>query len=108
LHTALLFSVFFLHFTFAYTGIRPKKRLIPALYLFLLLVFALSPTDLLVSGMGRDRYGFLPISGPLFPFAMLVVCVLIIAAFINLIKAFRASSLYRMFHFQGLARFGNK
>ena len=57
----LLFSVFFLHFTFAYTGIRPKKRLIPALYLFLLLVFALSPTDLLVSGMDRDRYGFLPI-----------------------------------------------
>ncbi|MBW2608963.1 MAG: PAS domain S-box protein [Deltaproteobacteria bacterium] len=87
-------SLFFLHFTFAYTGIRPKRGVIPVLYVLLLVVFVLSPSDLFIRGMSRDTYGYYPLSGPLFRLLMPATYLLLTYALINLIKAYRASNVH--------------
>lgn len=87
-------SVFFYHFAILYTGIKPRRGIIPAIYLYLLLVIVLSPTNLIVEGMTADPYGNAPNWGLLFEVWIIPVYLLVVLAIIHLFKARRASTSY--------------
>ena len=90
----VLAGVAFLHFSFLRARIKPKRWLLPGIYLFLLVCIALGPTDLIIKGIGEDAYGYFPISGPLFYFAPLSFYVFVILALNNFIKGYKVSTSY--------------
>lgn len=90
----LVGGVAFLHFSVLHTRALPRPRLIPIAYLCVAVVAGLSFTDLLVSGMTTDRYGYLPIPGPLSNLVSGLSYVFLFLGLVNFIRAYRRSSLY--------------
>jgi two-component system clock-associated histidine kinase SasA len=88
--------VFLYHFTLIYTGIRPKKMVIPLVYSFLLLNIAIVPTNLLIVDMQLKSYGYAPVVGPLFFPVAVIDYVLIILGLYNLLKAYREATNYEI------------
>jgi len=89
-----LVGVSFWYFSFTYTRAKPKGRYRTVAVIFLLLIIALSPTRLFVKGIGADAYGYFPISGPLFYFAAVSLYLFIVLGLVNLLRAYRTSTLY--------------
>lgn len=58
------------HFSLACTNTKGQKGILLAAYLILVVITALSPTDLLIEKMRLEYYGYAPVPGPVaFPFA---------------------------------------
>ncbi|MBI4300545.1 MAG: GAF domain-containing protein, partial [Chloroflexi bacterium] len=83
--------VFFLHFTYLYTGFKPRKRLLASAYLLPILGGVLYPTHLLVHGMKHRFYGYAPEAGILFPPYLLALHVVVLLGLVNLVRAHRLS-----------------
>jgi hypothetical protein len=67
-----LISVSFLHFTYIFSGVRPRPWLLPAAYSMTGLVIVMSFSGLVAEGMQLKFYGYAPIGGPLlFPYLAL-------------------------------------
>jgi len=86
--------VLYYHFTLTYTRTGGQRRLLVASYLFLGVVAALSPTDLIIKGMRLEPYGYAPIIGPLTPPVMVFNPLLIGAGIYNLLRRYRLSLSY--------------
>jgi signal transduction histidine kinase len=89
-----LASAAFLHFTFLHTRMRAKWWLIAGIYIIVLAVTAVAFTNLLVTGMTKDVYGYLPISGPLHSIVSIVSYAFLIIGLINLTISYRRSKSY--------------
>ncbi len=87
-------SVFFYHFSFHFSRIKPRRWVIPTIYLFLAVFTILTYTSLVVSGMDRDVYGYVPIPGPFFPLTVSGSYLFIILSVVNLVKGCKASQVY--------------
>jgi len=90
----ILASTTFLHFSFVHTRIKPVKWLIPAAYLNLFIVMALSPTNLLIENVGVDAYGYYPIIGPLNILVSLPSYAFFIVGLTNFVKRYKVSTSY--------------
>jgi len=90
-------SVFFYHFSLAFTNTKPRRGFLLAAYLFLLFVISVAPTSLALTGMQIKPYGYAPIPGPLFFFpGLLGVYFFIILGLVNLTKAQRVAISYKL------------
>jgi signal transduction histidine kinase len=87
-------SAAFLHFSYLHTRIRPRKWILPVIYSILVLITALSPTNLTIKGIGIDQYGYYPIAGPLFYLDAFLSYFFFILGLVNFSKGYRASTLY--------------
>jgi signal transduction histidine kinase len=87
-------SVTFLHFSYLHTRFRPRKWALPVIYSILVLIIALSPTNLTIKSIGIDQYGYYPIAGPLFYLDALLSYLFFILGLVNFSKGYRASTLH--------------
>ncbi len=86
--------VLYYHFTLVYTNFRGQRRILLAAYLYLAVVVALSPTELLIQRMKLEDYGYAPVMAPFaFPL-MMSLPVLMGGGAYNLIKRFKMSISY--------------
>ena len=86
--------VLYYHFTLVYTNFRGQRRILLAAYLYLAVVVALSPTELLIQRMKLEDYGYAPVMTPFaFPL-MMSLPVLMGGGAYNLIKRFKMSVSY--------------
>ncbi len=92
--TVVMASVTFLHFSFLYTRLKPRKWLLPGIYLELGILIVLSPTNLIIEGIGIDAYGYFPIIGPLTYLVTLSAYSFFILGVANFIKKYRVSTFY--------------
>ncbi|MFC1919619.1 PAS domain S-box protein [Chloroflexota bacterium] len=92
--TVCLAGATFMHFSYVNTRRNPKNWLLTLVYVGLLVIMALSPSDLMVREIGIDRYGYYPISGPLFVLVPLYTYTLFTLGMVNFIKAHRKSADY--------------
>ncbi len=85
--------VLYYHFTVAYTKIRRKKWIIPAIYSFLVVfvVLVIAP-DLAIKGMSLEHYGYAPIIGPIGFLIFAPIPLLVAGGAYNLLKSYEASS----------------
>ncbi|MFQ6030282.1 MAG: histidine kinase N-terminal 7TM domain-containing protein, partial [Dehalococcoidia bacterium] len=60
-----LISVFFLHFTYIFSGVRPRRWMLPIAYGLTGVVILMSFSGLIAEGMQLKFYGYAPIGGPL-------------------------------------------
>ncbi len=86
--------VLYYHFTRIYTNVIQQKSILILAYFFLGGVALLTPTDLLVTGMRVESYGYAPIMGLLSSPLFSVVLVLIGGGIYNLVKRYKASVSY--------------
>lgn len=86
--------VMIFHFTFVYTGIKPSRWVIPAIYIFLLVNLALVPSGLLIKDIQIKSYGYAPVVGPAFYPVALIDYLLIILGLVNLFRAWRRADNY--------------
>ncbi|MBI4312826.1 MAG: GAF domain-containing protein [Chloroflexi bacterium] len=77
-------TLFFLHFSFLYSRIRPKRWVLPTAYLAAVAIIALVPFNLLVVEMQHKFYGYAPKVAPFFYIYLAYLYVLVITAFLNL------------------------
>ena len=86
--------VLYYHFTLAYTNARGQRRILLASYLFLAVILALTPTDLMVERMRLEHYGYAPVVGPaLVPVSIAGVLLMGGGAY-NLVRRYKASTSY--------------
>jgi PAS domain S-box-containing protein len=85
-------SVLFYHFSVRYTATEIRGWFLPCLYTICALFLPFAATDLIVSGMQIKPFGYAPIFGPVMPFWMLFVYVLLIIALLNFIRTWRTSA----------------
>lgn len=90
----VLAAVAFLHFSFLITHRKPKKWVIRFAYLFLLLILILTPTGLIVKGIGEDAFGYYPIAGPVFYLVAILPYFSYSYGIITLYKGYRSSRSY--------------
>jgi len=83
------------HFSVALTKVGRQGNLLPIGYIVLVVVLALSPTDLLVQRMEIQPYGYAPIIGPAMLPIVAFAYLLMMMTMYNFLKAYRASSEYR-------------
>jgi|GEM_PF-3776464 len=77
-------TLFFFHFSFLYTHVRPKRWVLPAAYVAAVIIIGLIPFDLLVTAMQHKFYGYAPKVAPLFYGYVLFLYTLVAIAFLNL------------------------
>lgn len=86
--------VLYYHFTLAYTNTRGQRRILLAAYLYLAVVTALSPTELLIQRMRLEDYGYAPVMTPLaFPLMMSLPALMVGGAY-NLVRRYKTSISY--------------
>jgi len=85
-----LLALIFYHFSVRFTGASIRKWILPSLYGFCAILFILTRTDLLITGVQVKPYGYAPIAGPLFPILGLGF-VFLIMALITLLKFSRTT-----------------
>ena len=86
--------VLYYHFTLAYTNTRPKRGILPASYLFLVVIAIISPTDLIIEEMRLEYYGYAPVVGPIV-FALALGSLLLMGGgAYNLLRRYISSLLY--------------
>lgn len=86
--------VFYYHFTLNYTNTRGQRRILLASYLYLVVIAALSPTELLIQRMRLEDYGYAPVMTPFaFPLMMSLPALMVGGAY-NLIKRYKTSISY--------------
>jgi len=86
--------VLYYHFTLVYTNTRGQRRILLVSYLYLVLIAALSPTELLIQGMRLEAYGYAPVMAPFaFPLMMSLPALMVGGAY-NLIRRYKASISY--------------
>lgn len=82
------------HFTLAYTNTRGQRHILLAAYLYLAVVTALSPTELLIQRMRLEDYGYAPVMAPLaFPLMMSLPALMFGGAY-NLVRRYKAAVSY--------------
>ncbi len=82
------------HFTRAYTNTEGQRGVLLAAYLFLVVIGALVPTDLLIEKMRLEDYGYAPVPGPMaLPLSSIGLFLLGGGAY-NLLKRYGASYSY--------------
>ena len=82
------------HFTLTYTNTSGQRPILLAAYLFLGLLIALAPTDLIIERMRLEDYGYAPTMGPVAIPAFMIGFLLMGGAAYNLVKRYKASSSY--------------
>ena len=96
---AVIFFIFavpllYYHFSLAVTKIGGQRNLLLIGYIVLVVVLALSPTNLLVQRIEMQPYGYAPIIGPaILPIVALAYSLHTLAIY-NLLKAYRAAHEY--------------
>jgi signal transduction histidine kinase len=86
--------VLYYHFTLVYTNTRGQRHILLAAYLYLAVVVALSPTELLIQRMKLEDYGYAPVMTPLaFPL-MMSLPVLMFGGAYNLIRRYKEAVSY--------------
>jgi len=84
--------VLYYHFTLTYTNASGQRPILLISYLFVVVILALTPTDLMVERMRMEYYGYAPVIGPaLVPVSIGGVLLMGGAAY-NLVKRYKASS----------------
>ncbi len=83
--------VFFYHFTLAYTNNKGQRIFMIGAYLYILIIASLAPTDILLTGMRLEPYGYAPTLGPLAVLTFLGMPLLMMAATYNLVKRYRTT-----------------
>ncbi|MFC1952167.1 ATP-binding protein [Chloroflexota bacterium] len=86
--------VFYYHFTLKITNAKGQKVIIIIAYLSLLVVAALTPTQLILESMRAESYGYAPVLGPLGIGIGFLDILLMVGGGINLFKRYRISSSY--------------
>ena len=103
LHQALLWEraviipatavfVLYYHFTLVYTKTRGQRKILLASYFFFIAVVVIAFTDLGISGMRIEKYGYAPIVGPIAYLFFGVEPLLIIGGAYNLLRHYRIST----------------
>ncbi|NQT47731.1 MAG: GAF domain-containing protein, partial [Chloroflexi bacterium] len=89
----VLQGVIFLHFSIVHTRVNRGKLLLPVAYLLLLAVIVISflHIGLLAEGMDEDRYGYFPMTGPLFFLVPLCGYLFCMGGLANYVKGYRGS-----------------
>jgi signal transduction histidine kinase len=82
------------HFTITFTNRRLPWGVLFAIYTCLVVIGALSPTDLLIKQMRLEYYGYAPVVGPLTYFLSLGGLALLGGGVFNLISRYRSSPSY--------------
>ncbi len=81
-------TLFFFHFSFLFSRIRPKRWVLPTAYLAAALIVVLIPFDLLVPAMQVKFYGYAPQVTPLFYGYLAFLYTMVAIAFLNLRQAY--------------------
>lgn len=81
--------VFYYHFTLVYTNNKGQRRILLASYLFLVVIAAIAPTNLIVEGMRVEDYGYAPIVAPASYFLFAFGPLLALGGAYNLLKYYR-------------------
>ena len=92
---AFAMFIFYYHFSLAITRAKKNRAAILGSYLLLALIFALSPTNILVQTMVVESYGYAPIFGSVFYLLMPAGFLLLGLAFYQLAKSYKASRDYQ-------------
>lgn len=84
-------ALFFYRFTLSFTGIKPNKTFMYAIYIGYVIALGLIPAGLVVNDMQMMWYGKAPVIGPLFAFYVLCVYLPILRSSIILFRQYRRS-----------------
>jgi len=86
--------ILYYHFTLSYTNARRQRGILLTSYLLLLVVAALTPTDLVIERMRLEEYGYAPVSGPIIYPLFAGGLLLVGGGVYNLLKQCNASRSY--------------
>jgi len=81
--------VFYYHFTLVYTNTWGQRRFLTAMYLILLVLMVLIPTDFFIREIQIRDYGYGPVLGPGIYFTTSIGALLLMRGTINLLRYYR-------------------